>query len=84
MAQTSVTTSAARLDTSSTRPGTVAIKNRGTSSIYLGADNTVTSSTGFELGVGESLSLDLNRGPVAIWAISGVGTNRVDTLEIGT
>lgn len=83
MAQTTVTTSAVRLDTASNRPGTVAIRNRGTSSVYLGADNTVTSANGYELGVGEALSLDLNRATAAVWAISATGSNRVDTLEVG-
>jgi hypothetical protein len=84
VAQTSVTTSAVRLDTAANRPGTVAIKNRGSSSIYLGSDNTVTSANGFELGVGESVSVDLNKSTSAIWAIAGSGTNRVDVLEVGT
>lgn len=48
-------------------------------SIYLGKDNTVTSSNGHLLGPGEAFAFDGYTG--AVWAIAASGTPSVSTIE---
>lgn len=81
MAQVSVSTSAVRLDSDPPRPSQVAINNKGTASIYLGTDNTVTTGNGYEVGAGEKLTLDLFETAAQVWAIAG-SAQTVHTLQL--
>lgn len=58
----------------------IVARNRGTASVFLG-DATVTTGTGFELGVGESVTLDLADGEV-VYGIAAAN-QRVDVLRTG-
>lgn len=84
-AQVTVTTTATQLSGNSDRgaPGiSVAVRNRGTTSIFLGGPG-VTTTTGFELAAGESATCDL-AGDDELFGICAAGTNRADVLRTGT
>lgn len=55
--------------------------NKGAASVFLGGTG-VTTSTGFELAAGESVSLDVNQGE-QLFGIVGSGTQDVHVLRIG-
>jgi hypothetical protein len=55
------------------------IRNRGTVAVYLG-DSGVTTGTGFQLDVGESINLWVYPGDV-VYGISGTAGQRVDVLK---
>lgn len=59
--------------------GPVLIKNRGTASVYLGGA-TVATTTGYELAVGETVSIALG-GNEAVYGIVDTGTVLVHKLE---
>lgn len=61
----------------------VVITNRGTASIFLGGDNTVTTATGYEVSPGTSFSSTLDGATDAIWAISTAAGQRADVLRVG-
>lgn len=58
----------------------IAIRNRGTAAVFLG-DATVTTATGYELSVGDTISLDLGDGET----VHGIAAadQRVDVLRAG-
>jgi hypothetical protein len=56
------------------------ICNNGTMTVYLGKDNTVTTSNGIPLGVGASLVDDATTD--AWWGIVSTGTGDLRVLEI--
>jgi ApbE superfamily uncharacterized protein (UPF0280 family) len=72
-AQVTVGTSPARLDLArgwnGAAGGACLIRNRGSVAIYLGNSN-VTTSTGFQIDPGDSISIDL-RSADPVYAISG-------------
>lgn len=58
----------------------VYVKNiDGSIVIYVGHDNTVTSTTGFALAAGATVELETT---AAIWAIAASGTPRLSFLEV--
>lgn len=59
----------------------ILVQNLGNRSIYIGKDNTVTTSNGAELFPGSSLELDIGPG-VNIHAISASGTQDVRVLQL--
>jgi len=79
--QASVTTAAAVLVAAAQQVRGCVLINRGTASVFLGGDNTVTSAS-FELLAGASIGIDIPIGE-AIWAIAASGIQRVDILRAG-
>lgn len=59
----------------------ILIQNLGTKKIYIGKDNTVTTSNGIELFAGASMELDIGAG-VNVHAISSSGTQDVRVMEL--
>lgn len=58
----------------------ITIVNMGTSTVYIGPANTVTSSTGFPLAAGQSITLD--RSYSAVYGICATGqTSTVAYIE---
>lgn len=60
--QLAVGTAAVQITATATEIDSLAIKNDddgGTASIYVGKDNTVTTSTGYRLKAGQGLGLDI-------------------------
>lgn len=84
-AQVTVTTSAVALSSAETdsRGGeSVAVKNTdATNAVYVGGTSGVTTSTGYKLGAGEVLALDLDMGE-SLYAISA-GSVVVAVLRTG-
>jgi len=84
-AQVTVTTSAVALSAAETdsRGGeSVAVKNTDASNaVYLGGSSSVTTGTGYKLGAGEVLSVDLDMGE-SLYAISA-GSVVVSVLRTG-
>jgi len=79
-----VTTTATKLngtDTNRISGSSLVIRNKGEVSIFLG-NTDVLSSTGFELEVGESITLDLSTGD-NIYAITASGTCVCHILALG-
>lgn len=62
---------------------TISIKalTSNTVSIYVGADNTVTSSTGYELPAGGAIDMEISD-VNAIWCIAGSGTQKACWAEV--
>lgn len=76
-----VGTSAAELLAASSTRNNILIKNRdATNSIYIGADNTVTTANGFEIEAGQGITIDKSP-EAAIWAIGAAVGLDVRTLE---
>ena len=59
-----------------TRAVAVKAKTANTQKVYIG-DSAVSAATGFELGAGESLTVDVNNRDIPIYAISASGTQAV-------
>lgn len=57
------------------------IRNRGSESVFIGGLG-VTTSDGYELGVGEAVGVQLNQGDI-LYADSASGGQRVDVLRVG-
>lgn len=83
-AQTTVDTTAGgtRIDGTSGSGAFVLIKNQGTIAVYVGPSG-LTTSTGFKLDAGESLSLDSIRGDDALYGITGSSSTTVHVLQAG-
>lgn len=82
--QVAVGTTATELTTAPTDTvagQSLAIRNKGTASVYLGGAG-VTTGNGFELAAGESLSVDLAEGE-RLYAIAASGTVPVHVLRTG-
>lgn len=80
VAHASLSTSAAQVLAANTSRVFAEVKNLDSGiSIYLGKDNTVTSSNGHLLGPGEAFAFDGYTG--AVWAIAASGTPSVSTIE---
>lgn len=76
----SVGTSAVQIDQGTANRRYVLVMNNGTATIYVGKDNTVTTSNGIPVSAGSSLSLNL--GPsLQLWGISGTAGQDVRVLE---
>lgn len=58
----------------------ITIQNRSSNSMYLGNDNTVTTSTGLEIPKGASATFELSDN-VQIWLIAGSGSNSGMIME---
>lgn len=59
----------------------VIIQNKGTKKIYVGNDNTVTTSSGFEIGVGQTWEIDFGQN-LQVWVISESGTQPLRLVEL--
>lgn len=59
----------------------VVIYNRGALSVYIGGP-AVSTTTGFELGSGQSISVDLSEANQEIYAIAASGTQAVHVLAL--
>jgi hypothetical protein len=72
-----VTATPVRLDYPG-RPGALLIRNVGVVAVFFGTDDQVTSSTGLQLGIGETLALDLyNTAADGVWAVTAPATTCV-------
>lgn len=60
----------------------LARNKHATISIWVGGDNTVTSSTGFEIKPLETFACDLQSGD-QVWARAGSGTVTCDVFQAG-
>lgn len=80
--QVNVTNAATALDQNTTGVRSLLVRNRGAVAVYLGG-STVTTSTGFQLDPGESLTLDFPTYGAGLWGITASATVRVDVLEVG-
>jgi hypothetical protein len=84
-AQTSVTTSAVRLDqatdTDHISGQSVLVRNRGTVAVFLGGSD-VTSAAGFQLDPGEAATFDLD-GTDQLWGLTASGTTTLHVLGGG-
>lgn len=78
-AQTSVGTTAVQLSTGDGDGQSIAVKNGGAGSIYVGGAG-VTSATGFEIATGVTFTADLAPGE-DLYGISASGTNAVFILR---
>ncbi|HXJ48438.1 MAG TPA: hypothetical protein VNF91_04645 [Candidatus Acidoferrum sp.] len=69
---------------STTDIGAVLIQNRGPNSIYIGNDNSVTTSTGLELAAGNAMSYRRNQ-PGGVWARAATAdqVSPADTRWVG-
>jgi len=74
-----IAATATQIIASNTNRKSIVVQNRGLSTVYVGGDNTVASTSGFTLDVNESLNLSDYSG--AIWGITASGTNIVNYLE---
>lgn len=74
------TTAAASIVAANTARRAVTIHNAGAVTVYLGKDNTVSTSNGFPLGVGSSMSDDVSTD--AWWAITASGTGDLRVIEV--
>lgn len=54
------------------------VTNTGTTTVYLGPDMSVSTTSGHALMSGNSLSLNT---PCELWGVCGTGTNLVTTFE---
>lgn len=83
-AQTTVDTTAGgtRIDGTGGAGAFILIKNQGTIAVYVGPSG-LTTSTGFKLDAGESLSLDSVRGDDALYGITGSSSTTVHVLQAG-
>lgn len=81
MSQTTVGTTAVRLDAESPRPSQFLAVNRGTVAVYVGATSAVTTGTGLQVDPGGHYGKDLVSGSDAVWAISGTAGQRVDVIQ---
>lgn len=80
----SVATSATLLDRTDTiRRGSLLVRNRGSAAVYLGASD-VSTSTGFQLDAGESVSVDAETYPVGLYAVCASGTVSCHVLQVGS
>ena len=78
-----VGTSAVRLDMVETvTRWALTIANRGTASIFVGG-SSVTTANGFELAVGERLSMTLRPSDGGLYAVAAEAGQRVDRLQVG-
>jgi len=73
------TTAAAIPTTAATGRISMAIKNNGSATIYIG-DASVTSSNGYPLAAGAEISLDVGE-QVVVYGIAASGTQDIRTLE---
>lgn len=78
-ATTVSTTATAIPATALTGRRSIVVQNTGANDIYLGASD-VTTSNGYPLSAGESLSLDLD-GAVILYGIVAAGTETVRIIE---
>lgn len=74
------TSTAASVLAANTSRKSATIHNAGTMTVYLGKDNTVTTSNGFPLGVGATLADDVTTD--AWWAITASGTGDLRIIEV--
>ena len=84
-ARVSVATTATRLDTSTAGgmgSSSLLVKNKGANSIYLGGSG-VTTATGYELGTGDSISVDLKASDAGLYGIVAAATETAHVLQIG-
>lgn len=56
----------------------------GSALVYIGANSSVTSSTGYPLSDGQSIDLDLDDTVTEIWGIASSGTQAVSVVEVST
>lgn len=76
-----VTTAATRLDSSAAQRQFVYVRNNGTAVLYVGFDNTVTTSTGWPVNPGETLPMKI--GPsVTVFGIVASGSLDARVLEV--
>lgn len=80
-AETVTTTAAQVLTTPLANRTSVIIQNEGTQSVYVGHDNTVTSSNGIKISKASSATLEVGDG-VDIYMLSASGSMSVRFLEI--
>lgn len=80
MPRVTVGTSVAPLITNKrTAKAQVTVNNHGTVSVYVDTDNSVTTSTGYEIPAAGQAQFDLQTGEI-LYAISGTAAQRVDVL----
>lgn len=81
MAQVSVGTTATLIGTY--QGAALVVWNRGTTSVFLDFNSGVKTSTGLELGSGQSLTLPrATNMQASLYAVCASGTNRVDSLVV--
>lgn len=80
-ARVAVTATPAQIDQGLT-DGRVSVRNLGTASVWLGSGTAITSSTGFELAVGEACEERLFAG-LDLWAVAASGTVNVAVDAVG-
>lgn len=80
--QVTVGTTATALDQSTAGARSILIRNRGSVAVYVGPAG-VTTSTGFQLDAGESLTADFPTYGGGLYGITASSTARVDVLEVG-
>jgi len=59
----------------------IKLKSSATQKVYIGEDNTVTISTGYELNAGDSVDIEVD-GTSTIWAIADTSSQTVCLMEI--
>ncbi len=79
-APVTVTTSPTLLYTAATGGSTVLLRNAGAASVWIGASNVNTTTTGFELPAGAGISLPMGPNDT-VYGITASGTVVVHTLE---
>ena len=78
-----VAQTAVRLDTPETvTRWSITFVNRGTDPIFIGGQS-VTTTTGLELAVGERMSMMLRPADLGVYAIAATGNQRVDRVQVG-
>lgn len=75
-----VDTTADLIDDSNPSRRSITLQNLGPSVLYIGPDNTVTTATGFPVGVGSTFNDDIYTG--AWYGIVAAGSAEVAVLEV--
>lgn len=82
--QKTIATTATQVDSSPlSGRKTISVKliSSATQKVYIGSDNTVTTSTGYELNAGDSVDMEVDT-TQAIWAIADTSSQTITVLEI--
>jgi len=81
--QHTIGTSSAQLNASTVRllKGVLIKNTHNSNKLYVGSDNTVTTSTGFSIDAGQSLELEVQSESL-VWLIADAASTTVETLAI--
>ena len=81
--QVSVSTAAAQLATGQPNANTNVVlyaHSGNASTVYVGGDSTVTTTTGYALDAGKSVALSINNVD-EVWSICGGGSNKISFVS---